>query len=220
MRLNRERLVDAALALVDEEGAEALSMRTLAARVDRQVSSLYNHISGRTALIEAMRARIVAEIDVTPFASAEQTALGTTESRQTSESVPWDAALECWARSYLHAFSAHPNLIRLLATTSIGDLSTYRMYDTVVAGLRRGGWPESRTVAVMRTVEAHILGSALDIIAPADLIAQDSADERFASIRAALDPGFAGTSSATAAFEFGLRALIDGLRLQLEAIAS
>lgn len=207
MRLNRDRLVDAALDLVDVEGSEALSMRILAARVDRQVSSLYNHVSGRSELIELMRARIVAEIDVAAFARVD--------SVECEES--WDVALESWARSYLRAFAAHPNLIRLLATTPIGDLSTYQMYDTVVAGLRRGGWPRSRTVAVMRTVEAHVLGSALDIIAPADLISQDSADERFSEIRAALDPRCADTSSATAAFELGLRALVDGLRLQLEA---
>ncbi|SDS88538.1 regulatory protein, tetR family [Brevibacterium sandarakinum] len=210
MRLNRERLVDAALALVDADGSEALSMRTLAARVDRQVSSLYNHVSGRTDLIELMRARIVADIDVSAFASAASTA----------HEVPWDAALESWARSYLQAFAAHPNLIRLLATTEIRELSTYQMYDAVIAGLRRGGWPESRTVAVMRTVEAHVLGSALDIIAPGDLITQDSADARFSEIRAALDPRFSQTSTARAAFDLGLTALIDGLRLQLKAEAS
>ncbi|MGO2424116.1 TetR/AcrR family transcriptional regulator C-terminal domain-containing protein [Brevibacterium aurantiacum] len=207
MRLNRERLVDAALALVDDDGSEALSMRTLAARVDRQVSSLYNHVSGRTELIELMRARIVADIDVAAFAS-----VGTS-----ARAIPWERALEFWARSYLRAFAAHPNLIRLLATTEIRELSTYEMYDAVIAGLRRGGWPESRTVAIMRTVEAHVLGSALDIIAPSDLIAQDSADVRFSEIRTALDPRFVETSSATAAFELGLNALIDGLRLQLEA---
>ncbi|MBR7503249.1 TetR family transcriptional regulator, partial [Mycobacterium tuberculosis] len=70
MRLNRDRLVSAALDLVDVEGAEALSMRVLADRVDRQVSSLYNHVSGRDDLIEAMRARIVTGIDVSAFAES------------------------------------------------------------------------------------------------------------------------------------------------------
>lgn len=207
MRLNRERLVDAALDLVDEEGIEALSMRTLAARVDRQVSSLYNHVAGRAELIELMRARIVTDIDITPFVG---------EASSEGE-IFWAEALETWARSYLRAFAAHPNLIRLLATTSIRDLSTYEMYDVVIAGLRRGGWPEGSTVAVMRTVEAHVLGSALDIVAPSDLITQDSADERFAAIRAALDPRFARSSSAEAAFDLGLQAILAGLRQHLEA---
>ena len=209
MRLNRDRLVDAALALVDEEGGEALSMRTLAARVDRQVSSLYNHVPGRGELIELMRARIVADIDVGVFGRIEDA----------GENVPWDKALEMWARSYLTAFADHPNLIRLLATTSIRDLSTYEMYDAVIGGLRRGGWPQGRTVAVMRSVEAYVLGSALDIVAPVDLITQESAGEGFAEIQAALDPRFVDSSSAAASFEFGLTTLIEGLRLQLKAIS-
>lgn len=208
MRLNRERLVSAALALVDDEGAESLSMRTLASRVDRQVSSLYNHVSGRRQLIELMRARLVADIDVSAFAADEVSGPGQS----------WGEALESWARSYLRAFAAHPNLIRLLATTEIRDVSTYAMYDVVVAGLRRGGWPEARTVAVMRTVEAHVLGSALDIVAPEDLIIQNSAWGQYAAIGSALAPGYADASSASAAFDLGLGALIDGLRLQLESI--
>lgn len=209
MRLNRERLVAAAFDLVDEEGAEALSMRTLAARVDRQVSSLYNHVAGRGELIEAMRARIVEGIDIVPFVDADGGADG-------GEASSWDIALERWARSYLRAFAAHPNLIRLLATTSIRDRSTYAMYDSIVAGLERGGWPEGQVIAVIRTVEAHVLGSALDIVAPGDMLDQTSVDPHFSHVRSALDPRNAAAYGATAAFELGLTALIDGLRLRLE----
>ena len=209
MRLNRDRLVGAALDLVDAEGAEALSMRALADRVDRQVSSLYNHVSGRADLIEAMRARIVTGIDVSAFAPAE-----------VGEEVPWAVALEVWARSYLRAFASHPNLIRLLATTSIRDPSTYAMYDAVVAGLRRGGWPESEVIAVVRTVEAHVLGSALDIVAPGDLLAQEAADERFPAVYAALASHNAESYGAKPSFELGLAALIAGLRSRLAAQAA
>lgn len=215
MRLNRDRLVDAALDLVDSDGAEALSMRVLADRVDRQVSSLYNHISGRDDLIEAMRARIVADIDVSAFAAVGSTA----SAESTAGGVTWDVALELWARSYLRAFAAHPNLIRLLATTSIRDRSTYAMYDVVVAGLRRGGWPESEVIAVVRTVEAHVLGSALDIVAPGDLLAQEAADEEFPAVHSALAAHNADSYGAAPSFELGLAALIDGLRSRLAAAA-
>ncbi|MFF8893059.1 TetR/AcrR family transcriptional regulator C-terminal domain-containing protein [Brevibacterium casei] len=203
MRLNRDRLVSAALDLVDADGAEALSMRVLADRVDRQVSSLYNHVSGRDDLIEAMRARIVTGIDVSAFAE--------------SAGLTWDEALEVWARSYLRVFAAHPNLIRLLATTSIRDRSTYAMYDAVVAGLRRGGWPESEVIAVVRTVEAHVLGSALDMVAPGDLLAQEAADEQFPAVYAALAAHNADSYGAEPSFELGLSALIAGLRVRLAA---
>ncbi|BDZ54549.1 TetR/AcrR family transcriptional regulator [Agromyces marinus] len=194
-RLKREQLVLAALDLIDEDGAEALTMRALAARVDRQVSSLYNHIASRGELIEHIRARIVAGIDVSAFGVH-----------------PWDPALEAWARSYLTAFAAHPNVIPLLATTPIRDRSTLEMYDTVVGSLVRGGWREHDAVAVMRTVEAHVLGSALDIVAPGDLLAQASVPSELVSLRSALDAEHADASGAESAFRVGLAALMHGLR--------
>ena len=193
--INREQVVMAALALIDEEGGESLSMRAVAARVDRRVSSLYNHVASRGELIELIRARIVAAIDTSPF-----------------EASPWDAALESWARSYLEAFAAHPNVIRLLATTPIGDVSTFEMYDEVIGSLVTGGWPLRDAVAVMRTVEAHVLGSALDMVAPSDMLAQSSVPSGLRMVHAALDAEYADSSSAAAAFELGLEALLAGLR--------
>jgi AcrR family transcriptional regulator len=196
-RVNRQQLVTAALDLIDEEGGEALSMRALAKRVDRQVSSLYNHVASRGDLIEAVRARIVEEIDTRAFAAE-----------------PWDAALEAWARSYLAAFAAHPNVILLLATTPIRDVSTLGMYDRVIASLVEAGWPVGDAVAVMRTVEAHVLGSAIDIVAPGDLLEQGSVPPEHAAFRAALDPALGDAFGARRAFEIGLAALLGGLRVR------
>jgi len=201
-RVNREQLVAAALDLIDEEGGEALSMRALAKRVDRQVSSLYNHVASRGDLIEAVRARIVADIDTTAF-----------------RAEPWDAALEAWARSYLASFAAHPNVIQLLATTPINDPSTLDMYDRVIAALVDAGWPVGDAVAVMRTVEAHVLGSALDIVAPGDLLRQESVPPAHPALRAALDPALGDAFGARRAFEIGLSALLAGLRVRHAASA-
>ncbi|MFD4422508.1 TetR/AcrR family transcriptional regulator [Agromyces sp. NPDC058484] len=199
--IDRERLVVAALDLADEEGGEALSMRAVAKRVDRQVSSLYNHVSGRGELIELVRARIVASIDIGAF-----------------DHEPWDVALEAWAKSYLRAFAAHPKLIRLLATTPIRDVSTFAMYDAVVTSLVSSGWPIQDAVAVMRTVEAHVLGSALDIVAPGDMLAQSAVPAELATIRAALDPAHAESYGAGPAFRLGLEALLSGLRARRERL--
>jgi len=201
-RLSRERLITAALDLLDEHGGDALSMRALASRVDRQVSSLYNHVTSRDDLIEAIRARVVAGIDTTAFAEHD-----------------WDTALGAWARSYLTAFAAHPNAIQMLANTPIRDASTFDMYERVVAALLAAGWPVSDAVAVMRTVEAHVLGSALDIVAPEDLLDQTSVPPGHPAMHTALDPALDGAFGARRAFELGLAALLDGLRAQHAAVA-
>lgn len=196
-RLTREQLVTVALHLVDREGVDALTMRTLAVRVDRRVSSLYNHVRNRADLIEALRARVVADIDTEPFADGAR---------------PWDDAIGAWAESYLRAFAAHPHLIPLLATTPIRDQSTLRMYETVVAALVRAGWPVRDAVAVMRTVEAHVLGSALDVVAPGDLLSPETVPEELPALRAALDPAHGDATGAARAFRLGFAALLRGLR--------
>lgn len=201
--VNREQIVHAALELVDEHGSDALTMRSLAKRVNRQVSSLYNHVGSRDELIELVRARIVEDIDTSPFAEH-----------------PWDVALEAWARSYLTVFAAHPNLIRVLATTPIRDVSTFVIYDDVIGALIDGGWPLHDAVAVMRTVEAHVLGSALDIVAPSDMLDQASVPAELERVHAALDPRYEGSTSAAAAFELGIAALLDGLRARRAALAT
>jgi AcrR family transcriptional regulator len=193
--IDADQLVDAAMELMASKGTDAISMRALAKRVDRQVSSLYNHIGSRDELIELIRARIVSGIDTSSFADE-----------------PWDSALERWARSYLAAFAAHPHLIRVLATTPIRDISTFEMYNVVIESLVGHGWPIRDAVAVMRTVEAHVLGTALDIVAPSDMLNQESVPTELATVRAALAPEHSVTMSAEAAFELGFEALMVGLR--------
>jgi AcrR family transcriptional regulator len=46
--LTIERVVDEALALVDSEGLDALTVRGLAARFDTSSATLYRHVASRT----------------------------------------------------------------------------------------------------------------------------------------------------------------------------
>ena len=52
--LTRERLVTEALGLINEEGLEALTMRSLADRLDVKASSLYWHVRDRRELLELL----------------------------------------------------------------------------------------------------------------------------------------------------------------------
>lgn len=198
MHLTARIIALAALDLAEAEGAENLTMRSIASRLHRKPSSLYNHITGREDLIEHMRAIIVEQIDVTSFATE-----------------PWDVALCEWAKSYLSSFAMRPNCIRLLATTPITDPATLAMYDLVVTALTNGGWPEEQAITVMRTVEAHVLGSALDVVAPENLLSPEAVSPDLASLRRSLDPAHFSSWSAQAAFDLGIHALIDGLRARL-----
>jgi len=57
--LTRERLVEAALELINDEGLEGLSMRALADRLEVKAASLYWHVRDRRELLELLAESIL-----------------------------------------------------------------------------------------------------------------------------------------------------------------
>jgi len=60
MRLNRERIVAAALELLEEEGLERLTLRRLAARLGVQSPSLYWHVNNKRELLDELAEEMLA----------------------------------------------------------------------------------------------------------------------------------------------------------------
>ncbi|MEU4324704.1 TetR/AcrR family transcriptional regulator C-terminal domain-containing protein [Nonomuraea dietziae] len=188
--LSREGIFAAALALVDEDGSEALTVTRLARRLGVQAASLYNHVSGREEIVEGVRDLVVAEMDVDAL-----------------DGEPWQEALAVWARSYLAAFARHPNTAKLLSTTTIRSPATLAMYERAVALLERAGWPSDQVVTVFTAIESFAIGSALDLAAPGVMI--DPSSQELPLLSGALKD--APPARAMAAFELGLAALVHGL---------
>ncbi|WP_433349040.1 TetR/AcrR family transcriptional regulator [Microtetraspora malaysiensis] len=205
--LSREIIARAALGLIDDAGADGFSLAALAKRLGVRPSSFYNHVDGKDDILAAVRELVSDSIDASMFAR-----------------LPWDEALIVWAHGYRDTFAAHPPAISLLATLPItGALRTLRMYDQVVSGLERGGWPGEMIIPVMVSVESFILGSALDMVAPPDMFDSgplSSEAPSFAAAVRARDAAAAanGRPPADLSFEVGLAAIVDGLRCTLLAL--
>jgi AcrR family transcriptional regulator len=60
--LDRARVVDAAIAIADAEGLEAVTLARVAAALGVRSPSLYNHVDGRDGLIRAIAARSTREL--------------------------------------------------------------------------------------------------------------------------------------------------------------
>jgi AcrR family transcriptional regulator len=60
--LSEQAIVDAALAILQAEGLDAVSMRRVAAACDTGAGSLYVYVDGRDGLLEAMFDRIIAAV--------------------------------------------------------------------------------------------------------------------------------------------------------------
>src|SRR4051812_25720270 len=96
--LTRERIVEAASALVDAEGLDALSMRRLATELSVQGPSLYNHFATKAEIVDAVAEAVIEQVDVSAFGKHR-----------------WPEALREWATSYHSVLVAHPNVVPVLA---------------------------------------------------------------------------------------------------------
>lgn len=206
--LSRRLIIETGLRLIDERGAEGAGVRAIAAELGVRPSALYNHVAGRADLIAGVRELISDRIPTDAF-----------------EQEPWDVALAGWAHHYRRAFAAHPSTIALLAVLPLAEESaTTRMYDAVIAGMLRAGWPEDRALAALVALESFILGSALDLCADDDMLDPGPRTDvpaftaAYEARAAALS--VSGQSPADASFELGLRVMLAGLRAELAAARS
>lgn len=60
--LSRTRILEMAVSLADASGLEAISMRKLAAALDVEAMSLYNHVANKEDLLDGMIERVIGEI--------------------------------------------------------------------------------------------------------------------------------------------------------------
>ncbi|WP_188297475.1 TetR/AcrR family transcriptional regulator [Streptomyces sp. CBMA156] len=198
--LSRERIVAAALRLIDDEGLDALSTRRLATELSVSGPSLYNHFATKDELLDAVVDSVIGEVDLSMFGSVTN---------------PWPRALRDWARSYRAALAAHPNIVPVLAQGPGRRPNALRLADAVFGHLVEAGWPRGQATRIGALMRYFVTGSALASFAagfPADAEVYDAADyphlgeaHRLSGHRGAVDEG---------AFETGLEALLDGLALR------
>ncbi len=62
--LNRERVLDAAVALLDSAGPQAFTMRALAERLGVATMAVYSYFSSKDEIVDAVRVRLLAEAEL------------------------------------------------------------------------------------------------------------------------------------------------------------
>jgi AcrR family transcriptional regulator len=123
-RLSRETITEAALALVDARGLDALSMRNVAERLGVQASALYGHVSGKQELIQLMLDRTALEIELPE-----------------PDPARWEEQVKEFARAARRALGSH----RDLAGASLANIptgpNTLGLIDRLLALLSASGLP-------------------------------------------------------------------------------
>lgn len=145
--LNRDRIAEAALALVDREGAEALTMRRVAAELGSQPMSLYRHVDGREGLLDAVFEAFAARM------------------QPIDRSLPWEDRLRAFAAEARAAALAHPEAFRLVAHRPARSQTILERTDALVGAMLDAGLSPAKAVGAMRLLGSFILGYLLDELA-------------------------------------------------------
>jgi len=136
------QILDAALAIADEEGLEAVTMRAVAARVGVSPMALYPHVGSKAALLDAMVGRL---LDSLPRPSG----------------VDWRTGLRELAQGARALARAHPAAFTLLLSRPSVTEDATRVVDAAYQGLLAAGVPAAEVPRLERLVSTFVLGFAI-----------------------------------------------------------
>ena len=204
-RLNRERVLRAAVDLADGDGIDSLTMRKLGVELGVEAMSLYNHVANKTDMLDGMIDTVFEEIDLP------------------AEDGDWRTAMRRRAISARVALSRHPWAVgRMESRTTPGPV-TLRHHDRVLGILRSAGFSVELAAHAYSVLDSYIYGFALQTPTLPFEPGQDAAMitraimARFTSgqyphltemaVEHVLQPGYDYADE----FEFGLDLILDGL---------
>jgi predicted RNase H-like nuclease/AcrR family transcriptional regulator len=141
--LDRDRVVTEAVALADEAGLAALSMRTLAGRLGVEAMSLYHHVPGKEALLDAMVDGVVGELHL-PVVGGD-----------------WRTELRERSVSGRAVLLRHPWAVGLMASRRTPGPQQASHQDAVLGCLAAQGFSPVAAGTASALVDAHLYGSVL-----------------------------------------------------------
>jgi AcrR family transcriptional regulator len=142
MSQRRQEIVDAAIAIADKGGLDAVSMRTVADQVGVTPMALYRHFDGKVALLDGMVEHLVTSL------------------RPERVSGTWDERLTALAHSYRGVAQRHPWSAQLLFSRPSVTPDAARVTEFIYAAIRQAGVPESQVGRLERLVTTFVIGYA------------------------------------------------------------
>lgn len=215
--LTLERILDAALAILDRDGLNGVTMRAVAEALGTGGASLYAHVAGKDALVELLLDRVYAEIELAPEVDPAR----------------WEEQIKDLARAVRHALVSH----RDIARASLGTIPTHpnvlAINERLITLLRAGGLGDQVIAYGIDLLALYATATAYE----ESLYIRDGLTEedferwraemtsymaslpadRFPGIVGLAGPLTAGTMEGDERFTFGLDVLLAGLRAQRDA---
>lgn len=204
--LNPDRILDAALTLLDRDGAEAFTMRGLAQQLGVGTMAVYSHFRGKDEISDAVAQRLLDTIELPREGSGD----------------PRGELREVCLGVY-RLFTEHPSALELLAGRPLRGDDAIALIDRMLALLVRAGLGPQDAAHAHIALMQYTVGSALWNTRRARTLCQDGARDRVLARIAALDAGaypalvslapdlLCARNEGTGQFEYGLDGLLRGL---------
>jgi AcrR family transcriptional regulator len=141
--LSRDQVLRAAVALADEGGIGALSMRKLGQVLGVEAMTLYNHVASKGDLLDGMVDVVFGEIGLPPADGG------------------WKPAMRQRAIAVRAVLSRHRWAIGLMESRRSPGPATLRHHDAVLGCLREAGFSVELTAHAYSLLDSYIYGFAL-----------------------------------------------------------
>ncbi|MFI6642197.1 TetR/AcrR family transcriptional regulator [Streptomyces sp. NPDC050504] len=210
-QLSREQIVAEAVALLDADGLEALSMRKLGTRLGAGATSLYRHVANKDELIELVVDEIYGELSVPGV--GDPAAEGPDAWRNAAAGV---------AHGLRDMVLRHPWVASVLGQVGLVHLgpNVTEMTERMLVVFRTAGFSDEETNRAMGSVIAYVIGMAISEAAYLSLIARSGRSEQDFIASLGGEPGVeAGKDPAAVreeSFAYGLDRMLDGLALRVD----
>lgn len=198
-----ERIVATALQIVDEEGADALSMRTLAQRLDSGTATLYRHFANRAELVSHVIDLVYGSVEV---------------DIERLRAMHWQEAIKAAAQTMFDALRKHANVAPLFVDQFPVGPNAMVARERLIALLLDNGFAPRLAARSYATLAHYVLGFVAQL--GGRTTATETGDSRLPAQFGGLDRDLFPATAVVAKhlpvpledeFEFGLDLIIGGL---------
>ena len=207
-------MLRAAVAVADESGAEALTMRRLAEELGAEAMSLYHHVANKEDILDGIVDLVVREINEV---------VGQID--QPSHGAAWKPALRRRVLSAREVFLRHPWAPAVFQTRATAPPAVLQYYDALLGIMQDGGITYGLAHNAMHALGSRALGFTQELFNPGAGAGDEQATASLAQMADQLphltgmllqavhdNPGSRlGWCDDQAEFEFGLDLILDGL---------
>ncbi|MFE0027057.1 TetR/AcrR family transcriptional regulator C-terminal domain-containing protein [Amycolatopsis sp. NPDC059021] len=143
--LNREKVLDAALALADSEGLDGLTMRKLARTLGVEAMALYNHVSNKADILDGITERVMAGIP------------------RADPALPWAERVRTLVLGMYRAYLPHPVVPLALVSDQANPNSPAALatFDDLVGALAEAGFDDDELRQTTSALNSLVFGSLL-----------------------------------------------------------